>query len=169
MLPTMDQRYHEAMRYRTLQLIWLLLLCACQSSPAVPPTHETVVIGGQTFHLELALDQPDRVQGLSDRKELAADRGMLFVFPQPQVLQFVMRRCYLDLDIIFLDAAGRVVMTHRMKVESMLTPEHELKRYSSQYPAQFAIEVVGGTLDRVKVEVGEKIELRTEHLKALAR
>ena len=47
--------------------------------------------------------------------------------------------------------------------------ESRLKRYSSRGAAQFVIEIAGGELEELDLKVGEKIELDTERLKALAR
>ncbi|MFP3422318.1 DUF192 domain-containing protein, partial [Bacillus sp. SIMBA_161] len=84
---------------------------------------------------------------------------MLFVFPDARVRRFVMRKCLVPIDIVFLDAAGRIVAMHEMAVEPYDTPESELKRYSSRYPAQFAIELRGGWLERLELETGEKVAL----------
>ena len=140
----------------------------CESEPD-PSAPLPVEIGGRTFELELALDEDTRVLGLSDRESLEPDAGMLFVFPRARIQQFVMRRCHFDIDIIFLGPNGRVVRTRRMTVEPPDTPELELKRYSSVYPAQFAIELVGGTLDEIEVRVDDKFDLPIEDLKLRAR
>ena len=134
-----------------------------------------VVIDGRTFYLELALDEPSRVQGLSDRDFIAPDGGMLFVFTNSAVRQFVMRDCLVDIDIIYLDAAGRVVESHQMVVqprnegESDFAYEQRLQRYSSRFPSQFVIELAGGTLDEIEVKAGDKPECDLEGLKRRAR
>lgn len=146
-----------------------------------------VPIGGRTFKLELAADTLTRTKGLGGRAEIAEDGGMLFVFPdqQVQVLQFLMRDCLTDIDIVFLDPSGRITAMHGMKVEPPRGPgegvagnldsresfayESRLRRYSSRFPAQFAIELRGGTLPGLKLEAGQKISLDTAALKAKAR
>ncbi|MEM7577657.1 MAG: DUF192 domain-containing protein [Planctomycetota bacterium] len=128
-----------------------------------------VTLGDQTFTLELALDNDTRFQGLSDRAYLAPDGGMLFVFPRPRNLEFVMRRCLVPIDIIFLDAGGRVTASHAMTVEPYDRPERQLRRYGSQYRAQFAIELAGGTLETLDLQPGDRIELPLEDLKARAK
>src|ERR1041385_5543414 len=66
-----------------------------------------VNLDGKKFHLELALDDTTRFKGLSDRTDIPADGGMLFVFPRPVTTAFVMRDCPVPIDIIFLDGSGR--------------------------------------------------------------
>ena len=154
---------------------------------AAGPEIVRVPIDGRTFKLELAADTQTRTKGLGGRAEIAEDGGMIFVFPdqQVQVLQFLMRDCLTDIDIVFLDPSGRITAMHGMKVEAPRGPgegvagnldsresfayESRLRRYSSRFPAQFAIELRGGTLPGLKLEVGQKISLDTAALKAKAR
>lgn len=129
---------------------------------------ERVKIGDATFHLEVAADHATRVQGLSDRTEIAADGGMLFVFGQQRVINMVMRRCFVPIDVIFLDRHGRVIVAHRMAVEpDPHALDRELNRYSSGDPAAFAIELAGGSLDRLDVKIGDPLPLDVARLRGL--
>lgn len=147
----------------------------CESTPPAPPGYERVTIDGRTFTLELALDNPTRTKGLSGRTEIDPEGGMLFVFPYAEKRQFVMRDCPVPIDIIFLDGTGRVTATHAMAVEPRepgetdQVYERRLKRYSSRFAAQFAIELAGGTLAGLSVEPNQLIELDVERLKGLAK
>jgi hypothetical protein len=159
---------------RTLNTLLVTLLIAtatsCQRShPSTSPTTQRVQLGDKTFVLELALDAATRYQGLSDRSAIADNGGMLFVFPDAQPRQFVMRRCLVPIDIVFLDAGGRVVATQAMQVEPYDTREGDLRRYSSQWPSQFAIEFAGGTLAKLAISPGQRIILPLDDLKRHAR
>lgn len=147
----------------------LLALASCNSKPANEARTQSVNIDGKPFVLDLALDDAARFKGLSDRTNIPADGGMLFVFPEAEVHDFVMRRCPNPIDILFLDPTGRVVMTHAMKPEPEGTREEDLLRYSSRWPVQFAIELRGGTLERLNLPKGAKIELPLAELKRRAR
>ena len=153
----------------------LLIFVACLAgsgctadAPAGSAGTQRVEIAGRTFELELALDSAARYQGLSDRPSIPEDGGMLFVFPHPRELTFVMRRCLVPIDLIFLAPNGRVVSMHQMPIEPYDTSEWRLKKYSSGWPAQFAIELRGGTLDELALEPGQKVELPLEALKRRA-
>jgi hypothetical protein len=126
------------------------------------------MLNGERFTLELALDEAARSRGLSGRESIATDGGMLFVFPAAMELAFWMRECPAAIDVIFLGPSGRVVAMHAMQPEPGV-PEHELTRYPSRWPAQFAIELKGGTLQRLDLAVGRRVELDTEALKTLAQ
>lgn len=135
-----------------------------------------VKIATTTFDLELALDEPSRIRGLSGREEIEPRGGMLFVFPDAQVRAFVMRNCPTPIDIAFLDDAGRVLVIHEMKVEepqregeSDFAYESRLPLYMSRFPSRFAVEVRGGTLRTLDLKPGDLIRFDAEGLKARAR
>ena len=127
------------------------------ASQPLPTTELT--IDGRTFELELALTPDQRYQGLSDRHAIPADGGMLFVFPEAAHRTFVMRRCLVPIDLIFLDADGRVVRMHQMQVEPYGRPEWQLTDYDSDAPAQYAIELKGGMLNELDLSRGDRIDL----------
>ena len=129
-----------------------------------------ITIAGRPFSLELALDDASRHRGLSDRQEISADGGMLFAFPWPQRLTFVMRRCNVPIDLIFLDPNGYVIRMHRMTVEANpAAPDHRLRSYRSFDPALFAIELRGGTLDQLNLELADRIDLPIDCFRRLVR
>lgn len=161
-------------------------LTGCDEKP-VPEGFERVKIGKQSFILELAIDDEKRTKGLGERAELPENGGMLFVFRRAQRREFIMRDCLIDIDIIFLDPTGRILAMHHMPKEPPrgegegvvgdwdLTKaenrryESRLKRYPSRGETQFVIEVAGGKLEELNLQVGQKIELDLPRLKAMAR
>lgn len=142
-----------------------------------------VKLGGQNYFLEIVDNDEKRYLGLGKREQDLDDNGgMLFVFTAPQVQNFVMRDCKFDIDIIFLDAAGRVLKTHAMKAETARgadekedVPEQDekynarLPKYSSKFPAQFVIEIKGGSLPKLGIKEGDLIKQDWEALKRAAR
>ena len=144
-------------------------------APSGLPT-APVTVKGERFVMEVALDDPSRIRGLSGRAEIDPNGGMLFVFPSVQRREFVMRDCPAPIDIAFLDASGRVVAVHAMvpeepqrKGESDTAYENRLKRYSSRFPSQFAVETAGGRLTALGLREGEIVQFDLEGLKQRAR
>lgn len=126
--------------------------CEKTSSASVPRVH----IGDHSWQVELAMTDKARYQGLSGRGPLKEDEGMLFVYPRARVRVFAMRGCEYPLDILFIGPDLRVVSRHRMEVESDLVGRTP---YSSAVPAQYVLEVAGGTLDRTGIRVGDEVRL----------
>jgi uncharacterized membrane protein (UPF0127 family) len=132
-----------------------------QSEPAVV---ETVAfpISGQTFNLELALDNESRMQGLSDRKSIEDDGGMVFKFVSPVKTQFVMRRCYVPIDLIFIDEDGYIDSLHAMEVIEPIGGARWKNPFSG-YPTRgsvlYAVELQGGKIEELGLKRGEKIDL----------
>jgi len=148
------------------------------ATPAVPvsPRIEKLKIAGEEFKLEVAADEDARAQGLMKRAKLDADKGMIFIYPEPEELSFWMKNCVIDIDILYLDAKGTIVATHKMKAEPpQRANEHELdyearlERYPSRRPAQFGIELKTGTIERLKLKPGQRIEMDVERLGKLAK
>lgn len=160
------------------------------ANPTLP--FEMVTISGKEFKLEVANTEETRYKGLSGRASIPADGGMLFVFP-PRGVQthgFVMRDCSAPIDIIYLDASGRIVAMHKMvpepprtDKEKVLTQvpgypawtasnadyEKRLRQYSSGFPSQYVIELAGNSLDSLSLKAGQKIELAFDRLKKAAK
>lgn len=158
-------------------------LLACSSgegantarAPSGLPT-APVTVKGERFIMELALDDASRITGLSGRAEIDPKGGMLFVFPTAQRREFVMRDCPVPIDIAFLDPSGRVVAVHAMVPEEAKREgendrqyEERLKRYSSRFPAQFAVETAGGRLTALGLKEGDLVQFDTASLKARAQ
>lgn len=144
------------------------------SKPVVIDGVLPVEISGQTFELEIVADDATRTLGLGGRAHLDDNKGMIFSFPNTQIRSFVMRDCLIDIDIIFLDGSGRITAMHHMPIEepkkpeeSMYSYENRLTRYSSRFNAQYAIELVGGMLEQLKLEPGQQIKLDTEYLQSI--
>jgi hypothetical protein len=113
-------------------------------------------LGEHTWQVEVAMTSGQRYRGLSGRSHLPDDRGMLFVYPEPQVLEFCMRGCDIPIDILFLDAEGTIVNMHAMAVEPDRLGRVD---YSSHVPAQYALEIAGGSIRRKGIRIGQRVEL----------
>jgi uncharacterized membrane protein (UPF0127 family) len=70
----------------------------------------------QRFSVEVADDPDERSRGLMFRETMPMAAGMLFVFPEPKHATFWMQNTPLALDILFIDAAGRVARVHENAV-----------------------------------------------------
>ena len=87
--------------------------------------------------LELADTALKRAQGLMERKALAKNSGMLFIFPRKSRQSFWMQNTYIPLDIAFLDDDGAI-----FQIEQMYP--HSTRFTSSNKPCKFAVEMNEG-------------------------
>jgi uncharacterized protein len=87
----------------------LALLLALAAAAAADKAPQCMAPDGAYLVLELALTDQEKATGLMYRDKLAPDRGMLFVFDKDDILSFWMKNTLIPLDIIWFDAAGRVV------------------------------------------------------------
>lgn len=160
---------------RTLVLAALCTsLAACDGS--MPPATATVTVAGKPFNARLALDDASREKGLSGVTTLGESEAMLFVFPDSQTRNFWMVDCLMDIDIAFVNPLGFVTAVHTMPKEP-LQAEGEtrddyykrLPRYPSIDAAQFALEVAPGTLSKLGVKRGTRLEFDRDSLKTHAK
>jgi uncharacterized membrane protein (UPF0127 family) len=148
-----------------------------EARDALPPLDEIwLSLGGETFRLEVADDPASRFRGLSQRRELPANSGMLFVLPRSQPFSMVMRDCPGPIDVAFLDDEARVVVVHEMSAEPPRAEaeapdayERRLPQYPSRVPVRFAIETAGGRLKQIGLTAGDRLALDVEALTARAR
>lgn len=145
------------------------------TAPATRAATEKLIIGGEEFELEIANTPELRELGLMNRVHIDDHGGMLFIYPWPQTLSYWMKNCPIEMDIAFVNDKGVIVATHRMLPapphranESEDDYDNRLPRYDSRRPAQFAIELQAGTIERLKVKVGDKIEMDVKRLTKLA-
>jgi len=92
--------------------------CARNQNAAPPPAPGTPSLGlqphvtfpdGTRIWVEIAADDPTREQGLMFRDRMAADRGMIFVFPASGDYPFWMKNTLIPLDMVWIDEGKRVV------------------------------------------------------------
>jgi uncharacterized membrane protein (UPF0127 family) len=114
----------------------------------------TVVTGeaDRVFMVEVAATDAQRAKGLMFRERMALNTGMLFVFDTVGERIFWMKNTPLSLDIIFIDADGRII-----RIAEGTEPFSE--RYiSSNGPALYVLEVVAGTSRRLGISVGDLVK-----------
>ncbi len=89
----------------------LLVIIFVSVKPKTKLTYETtaIQIGTTTITAEIADTKKKRGLGLSGRSTLPADRGMLFIFDQPNKHGFWMKDMNFPLDIVWFDKNRTIV------------------------------------------------------------
>ncbi|MCZ7600205.1 MAG: DUF192 domain-containing protein [Gammaproteobacteria bacterium] len=136
------------------------LACACLligmmlgALPARAASVAEVAIGGETFTLELALDAAARSRGLMYRDHIAADGGMLFVFPNVARRHFWMKNCPVDMDILFLDDDGVITTIMEMYAEPPRGENESIAAYHAK-AAALSERRAGALRDRTQARHG---------------
>lgn len=104
------------------------------------------------YDLELAQTLAEQRRGLMDRRHMAPDFGMLFVYDRAKPQSFWMKNTLISLDIIFIQADGRIDSIVENAEPNSLTPR------SSKGPAKYVLELVGGEAQRAGIRRGDQVE-----------
>jgi len=120
----------------------------------LPPHPEPLVAetaqGRRSFVIEVADNGFERSRGLMFRRDLPADRGMLFVFERTSPRGFWMRNTPLPLDLIFISESGRVVAIRKGAPfsDELIAPA---------YPVRFVLELHEGAAAQSGIEIGARL------------
>lgn len=139
------------MRVTPVALVWLLVAgaagAACRSDLVEIETPD----GLAAFSVEIADTDEERSRGLMFRTDLAPDEGMLFVFEPPREVSFWMKNTPLSLDMLFIDARGRICGIEAGVEPYTLTPR------PSGCAARAVLEINGGAAAELGVATGAKV------------
>ena len=109
----------------------------------------------QPFHLRVAHTEAARRKGLMFVKEgqLAADAGMLFVFPREEVHTFWMKDTYIPLDMLFLNGALKVVGALEQ------VPILDETQRKVDVPSRYVVELPAGTAAKSGIRIGSLLKV----------
>jgi hypothetical protein len=135
-----------------LVLAVLLWAAACQAQPKV--IIQTKENRELTFQVDVADTPAKRERGLQYRRDLAADRGMIFLFPSESHHSFWMKNTPIPLDMIFISSDQKIVGIVERAVP--------FSTDSRSVPAasQFVLEINGGLAGHYGVKVGDSIRFQ---------
>jgi uncharacterized protein len=132
-------------------LIFIMLsgVNACGAEPNV--TIATKSGRDVAFYVEIADSPAKRELGLQYRRDLAADRGMIFLFPAESEQTFWMKNTPIPLDMIFISRDLKIVGIVEQTVPFSLDPR------SVGAPSQFVLEINGGLAKRYGIQSGDRV------------
>ena len=127
----------------------------CEVAARTPPQETlptiTLRIGTIPVEAEVADEIDERTIGLMGREELADGQGMLFVFREPQAMNFWMRDTLVPLSIAYINAAGVIREIHDLQ------PLDETPARSAFRDLLYALEVPQGWFHKNKILPGDRI------------
>jgi hypothetical protein len=155
----------------TLRRLSLLLLLSCtfslaraanEPAPTLEPlsnfpqsTLTIITPNGRQhlFNVWIADTDAHREQGLMMVKALAPNTGMLFIFDQPERIQMWMKNTLIPLDMLFIDAEGRVD-----SIAANTTPM-SLNIIDAKRPVSAVLEIAGGSAAKAGINAGAVVKL----------
>jgi hypothetical protein len=136
-------------------LLWLTVVlqtAACQAEPRVMiATKEGREL---TFQVEVADTPTKRELGLQYRRDLAPDRGMIFLFPTETEHAFWMKNTPIPLDMIFINSGGKIVGI----VEQAVPFSTDSRSVSTA--SKFVLEINGGLSKVHGIGVGDSVRFQ---------
>lgn len=126
----------------------LIFYFATKSSPT------QVIINEKHISVDIADDDSERIRGLSGRKSLAKDHGMLFIFPTKNIQTFWMKDMRFPLDIIWISGDKVIGLSENLQPEG-LNPRNF---YSSSASVDKVLEINAGLVKDLDIKVGDTIQ-----------
>ena len=123
-----------------------------------------VRVGKKAYRAIVAESEEDKEIGLSNCEELESDEAMLFVYEEPQHLDFWMKDCDLTLSIIFIDENKTVISNQK----GLPNTEDFISADNAKYVLEvnYTEEIQPG--DKVIFNLGEELEMEPDKLYVLA-
>ncbi|SEH63786.1 DUF192 domain-containing protein [Magnetospirillum fulvum] len=149
------------MRLGRLGLALVLLIGLVVGGPSIAA--QTVEFGSTRVELvaanghrtplmvELAATPEQLEQGLMFRPYLAPEAGMLFDFGRPRLVAMWMKNTLIPLDMLFLDAAGRIVHIEANAEPGSLQPRGPVQKVLA------VLELPAGGAARFGLRLGDRV------------
>lgn len=122
------------------------------------PSGKTAVISNRTYNLLIANDDKSRQIGLSNRKSLDQNTGMLFIFPKKGIYSFWMKDTEIPLDMIYLNENKVVYIVKNAPPQA--GKNGNLPIYTPTSEGNYVLEINGGQSDKYKFKVGDSVTLK---------
>ena len=103
------------------------------------------------FNIEMAITEKERSRGLMYRKELKQTEGMLFLYPEKQIIKMWMKNTLIPLDMIFINNNGKIMDIFKMTIPKDLTP------IGPDVKLKGVLEINGGLTSYLNINKGDFI------------
>jgi uncharacterized protein len=144
-------------------LVSATVACRAQSAPlqdlatfprvSLAIVHRDAAHAAHTYRFDVwVADTPERAeQGLMFVSDLPEASGMVFPLTPPRIERMWMKNTYIELDMLFVDATGRI---------SKITPRARpltLDTLNSDTPVRAVVELRGGEAEKLSLGVGDLV------------
>jgi uncharacterized protein len=112
-----------------------------------------IKIRDQVFQVDVAVTPEEHIKGLSGRKNMPSDRGMLFVYDTRQQYSFWMKDMNFPLDILWIDDKTIVDISKNIPVQT----GYPLPTYTPLKPVSRVLELNAGIADKYGFQIGDTV------------
>ena len=133
-----------------LLIFSLMIIAGCQNNSEF----RKIKIGNQDLRVQIADEALEMAKGLSGRKSLPADEGMLFIYPDYRRPGVWMKEMQFPLDLIWIKNDKIVDITTNVPVPTT-TP---LLHYWPKEPINYVLEVNAGFVQTNKIKIGDQVD-----------
>lgn len=120
----------------------------------ISDTKKEIYIKNIKLTVDIADEPYEQTRGLSGRKYIAKDEGMIFIFTRSLIPAFWMKDMKFALDIIWIDSKNTIV-----GIEKNVLPETFPKTFAPPSPVKYVLEVNSGWSDKNKIRQGDGLKL----------
>lgn len=116
--------------------------------------YEIIKINDTDIKVEIANTLETRQKGLSDRKELPDDTGMLFIFENPDKHGFWMKDMNFAIDIVWIDEKFNVI-----GVEKQVSPKTFPQVFYPNQKVKYVLELPAGFTDKYRIDTDQYVTI----------
>ena len=127
-------------------------LAAHDAAMLRPPPVRAIDVSGTTVRAEIVRSQQRRSRGLLGRESLAANAGMLFVYPRSAHLGIWMKEMRFPIDILWLSDDGIIV-----DMRENVSPETYPTAFRPERPARYVLELPAHFAASHGIRIGDKV------------
>lgn len=138
-----------------LSAAFLLNLAFVASGCAQVADKPWAEVNGRRFSIEVADTDELRERGLMFRRDMAADRGMLFIHDESGPIAYWMKNTYIPLDILYFDERKKLVSA-QLDVPPC-GEQAQCPIYPSAGPAKYVLEINAGLAGQLKLKPGDAL------------
>ncbi len=117
---------------------------------------KTIIIGNEVLKVEVADSEAEREQGLSGKKGLGEDEGMLFIFEREGNYSFWMKDMNFPIDIAWISKDKTIV-----HIEANVSPTSFPRVFAppkTSTPALYVLETTAGFFEAKKIKIGDQVQ-----------
>lgn len=115
----------------------------------------TLMIGDNTFQVDIARTDEARTRGLSGRESLEEGSGMLFIFEEPGQYSFWMRDMRFAIDIVWIDQDSKII-----GIEKYVSPDTYPQIFYPKIPIKYVLELPSGNSEKFGIDIGDLVYLK---------